>query len=859
MNIMARLTCRHLLENKKRSVVTILGIVTSTALISAILMGVFSFFRFFGMITVSCDGQAHACFEELSRQQVEALREDERIDQAGICEMEETTSGVRLDSGKEDRFRVGNILHADLAYQQLMVVTDYEGTLPENHSQIAVDDNFLKENGLDLKVGDTLTFEQGYRSMTVEDGKTVYLGGNYRSKESFTPLSTESCTITAILHGNRPTKDWDIIRGMDASYMPDQEKTLVRITLAHCDHKAIKTIKEIVADYGVENYSQNTEYLLSVFAFEGSGGSYRGFFLVMIVALIIVIATSVVLIVNSIGMSLTERLRYLGMLASVGATARQKRFSVYFEGLVLGIIGIPVGLLCGYIGSKVTLDVVGRRVLAADIINGAEGMRGGIPIYCAPQVVLAIVIFSALTIFISTLIPAMKAAKVMPIDALRQTGVVKVNARKLRVNPLIRKIFGYEGELAYKNIRRNGVKGTVITVSIAVSVILFLTINYFCNVLQRVNQFELDFPFQVAASCALSEKDQLRNAISEMDDVNEVFSGGSISFLFEKPSRDPDAQLANTDIANPAFLTKDFSDLKVDSMMLVLLDDGDFEKMLSENGLEKEKYFGDTLRGVLLNGYFHEQGEKAVFNEEILGQSLHYDEPEGFPPAVQIGDFVTYNKNNRLYHLTPKGSITVFAPASVYYAKAVKVQKEEELTFELYVQTDNPEEVTNRIYGLMETEGYHNYYCVNLSKATIAMDVVTMMLKTAMYGFSILLTLIAVANMINTISTGVLLRRKEFAMYKSMGLEQGGFAKMIRLETLLYGIKALVAGVPIALFLSFLMYRMLDRKIYTFDPDLLMYLLVVFAVFAVVALSMAMSIGKIKDDNIIEALKEDVV
>ena len=159
----------------------------------------------------------------------------------------------------------------------------------------------------------------------------------------------------------------------------------------------------------------------------------------------------------------------------------------------------------------------------------------------------------------------------------------------------------------------------------------------------------------------------------------------------------------------------------------------------------------------------------------------------------------------------------------------------------------------------MEEGGYHNYYGSNLYSTIKAMDAITLMLKTAMYGFTILLTLIAIANIVNTISTGVLLRRKEFAMYKSVGLDNTGFKKMIRLETLLYGIKALIWGLSISLLLSYIMYSTFDMKLLTFDPDWLMYGVTVIAVFGILGISMALSISKIKDDNIIEALKEDAV
>nr|MCR5716318.1 FtsX-like permease family protein [Lachnospiraceae bacterium] len=507
MIIIAKLTLKHLLENKKRSVVTILGIATSTALISAILLGVFSFFSFFGYLSIQISGAAHASFEEVSKEQYQALLSDPSLSTVGLRELKKEHTGVRLMAETKDRYRIGNIDHANREDYAMRVVSEYEGTLPTNASEIAVEEQFLTDNGLTLQVGDSLTFEEGYRYIDNELEGFTYLGGNYRSDELFVTTSTETCTITAILHGNRATKDWDILRGLDTNYFPLTEEAKVSIMLADCDSSSIRQIKELAQTYGLQNYTINTEYLLSKFAFEGSSGSYKRFFLLMGVALIIVILTSVILIFNSIGMSLTERMRYLGMLASVGATARQKRASIYYEGLLLGLIGIPLGLFFGYLGTRITLSVLGRKILAADILTGAEGIRGTIPIVCAPPVIIAIIVFSALTILISVLVPGIKAARIMPIDAIRQSTTVKVSSRRLRVNPLVRTIFGYEGELAYKNIKRNGAKGKVITISIAVSVMLFLTINFLCNSLARSNNYDVDIPYQIIASCAVSESD----------------------------------------------------------------------------------------------------------------------------------------------------------------------------------------------------------------------------------------------------------------------------------------------------------------------------------------------------------------
>ena len=858
MSIVTKLTIRHLMENRKRTIVTILGIAASTALISAILLGVFSFFKFFGTVSVQTDGRGHASFKEITEDQFNALKADSRIETAGVTDKDPEISGVRLDSGMEDRLRVGNIVHGDRDYLTQMVVSKYDGTLPADASEIAVEEQFLRDNGLALKIGDELSFEQGSRYSYDEDGEITYWAGNYRSEEKFAVQSLETCTITAILHDNRPTTGYDILRGIDEGYFPAGKDTEVRICLRKCDHTAIKQIKEIAAEYGISKGELNSEYLLSVFAFEGSGGSYRALFVLMAIALAVVIATSVILIVNALGMSLTEKMRYLGMLASVGATGRQKRFSIYSEGLILGSIGIPLGLLLGLIGTKITLTILGSRILEADIIQGAEGMRGSIPIVCSQWVILAIVIFSVATILISTWVPARKAAKIMPIDALRQSYAVKYKARKLRINPLVRRIFGYEGELAYKNIKRNGAKGAVITATIAVSVIMFLTVSFFCDSIKRVNQFDFDLPFQVEASCSLKESEKLRETLTRMDGVERVFSGGMIEFRFEKKA-DQKYTTANADIADPAFLTPEYEKLHVAEMVLVLIDDADFKELLAANDLPEERYFGGTLRGVLLNSFFHDKNSDAVFNEGILGQSLHYDETEGFPPAVEIGDFVKYDENSYIFKMTPKGTLTVYAPASVYYGKAVMTIPEDTLCADLAIVTEQPKELCDALYKVFEEDGYHNYSCADMTGTIRIMNTITMMMNTAMYGFATLLTLIAVANIVNTISTGILLRRKEFAMYRSVGMTSGGFKKMIRLESFLYGFRALVIGIPVSLLITYLMYSAFDGNLYSFRINWLIYAAVIAAVFAVVGLTMLLSTGRIKNDNIIEALKEDAV
>ena len=162
-NIILKLTEKHLLENKKRTVVTILGIAASAALITAILVGVFSFFKFFGTVNRMTDGNVHADFGGVSWQEVDTLKHDERLKLAGAISTDPVISGIRVLSDKEDRFRTGNVMHGDADLFSQLIISDYEGKLPESTDEVAVEEAFLEDNGLDLQIGDTITFEQGNR------------------------------------------------------------------------------------------------------------------------------------------------------------------------------------------------------------------------------------------------------------------------------------------------------------------------------------------------------------------------------------------------------------------------------------------------------------------------------------------------------------------------------------------------------------------------------------------------------------------------------------------------------------------------------------------------------------------------
>ena len=858
-NIISKLTLRHLSENKKRTVVTVLGVAASTALITSMILGITSFFVFLGNLSGTIAGRWQLVSENMTAQQVQVLQDDKRVKSVGIIESKPEESGIMVDSDKSLRYRVSNTLQGNEEWFDIMVTSDYDGVLPKNSDEIAVEESFLKDNGLDLHVGDTLEYDQGYRYTKDLEGNITYLAGSWSAKEGFEVSSHNALKITAILHGNRPTGNFKILRGMNQGDYP--EKMYGYVVVKKFDYKTANRLRELMKDYGLSDCRFNTEYLVSAFAFQGAGSGIEGMFRVMLIAFIIVVLASVVLIYNAFGMSLTERVRYLGMLASVGATKRQKRASVFFEAFILGLIGIPLGIVIGAIGCSITLRVLGKMILEADMIAGAEGIRGTMSLSAPVPALLAIVLLSGLTILLAAIVPALKASKIMPIEALKESNNIKLKANKLRGGRITRKFFGYEGELAVKNIKRNGRKGKVIILSIAISVIMFLTIDYFTTSFKKAYAYEIEYPFQLVATCSLSERDKLKEDLDGMEGIDAVYAGDLIEFSYKEDKNDPAWEMPNTDIRNPEFLEKGYEDVfdQSDQIYLALLDDDEFKRLLSENGISEKDYFSGELRGVILDNFYHEETDKKVFKDSILGQKLFYDDPEGTPPDIEIAGFVKYKKDDYIFNLTPKASVAVYVPESVYFEKMAAKVGEENLTCDFGIVCKNAGEVRDKVFEMLEAEGYTNYGCADLTETIATMNTVMVILKTALYGFTVLLSLIVVANIINTISTGVMLRRKEFAMLRSVGMSQSGFKKMMILETMLYGARALTIGVPGAVILSYLIYSSMQKKAFAFSINIVTYLMVILMVFGIVGLSMLLSSAKIKNDNIIETLKDDMV
>lgn len=859
MNIANKLTYRHLKENKGRTVVTTLGICVSVAMITAVFVAMASFLNLFGEIGKISSGNWDAYYYHLSQSQIEQVEKDSRISKVGLKYGSENKS-FQIKNPTSYKRGTAEMIIGDKSYFEMVLTGNFDGKVPANENEVAVEKDFLDKNGMkDAKVGDKIVLTQGQRQL--DDGSYV-TGSNFNKDEKFVPSGDEKeYTITAILHTNPATKYSSVWRGISEDEIKSDD-ICAYITLAKQNSSAYSTIEDIQNDYKIDVYQANEDVLASYLS--GRQGGFLATMLpIVLVVLILIVIASVMLIYNAFGMSLSERVRYLGMLASVGATKSQKRKSVYFEGAILGAIGIPVGILAGILGISITLKLVGHKIISTGMIAGVNDSNMQMKTVVPAWAIIGIILVSIFTIFISAFIPARKASKITPIDAIRQRQEIKVKPKKLKAPKYIKKIFGYEGELAYKNLKRNGKKSRLITVSIALSIVLFISCNYFCSMFIQASGYEKNIPYQISTTITYGHKKELYDALDKMQGVNKYYIDAtdmSISLGKSSPF------IKNNEIKDLANYTSDYSKLfggeKYVSTVIHYVDDSEFNTLCENNGIDYNIFYGDSLKCVLLNNLTHKQDTTKVFNDSIIGkhiiQNPDYASDDRNPLDIEVGGLVKFDKNSLPCNLVAPGVVGIIMPYSQYINVVNKGVKANDISMNVCVETDEHKEVAENLTTLLNENDFGSNYVSDNIDALETMNTVIFIIQVFVYGFITLISLITIANIINTISANIALRRKEFAMLKSVGTTPKGFSKMVSLESVFYALKAVIFGVPISVLISVVLNKMLVESSIPYHFDIKLYLSVIIVVFVLILITMIYSVRKLKSDNIIEALKEDI-
>ena len=870
MKILNKLTIKSLKLNKKRTLVTIIGIILSTALITVVAGMVTSGQSTLKQYSIDTYGDFHAEFEEVPTSELSYIEKNRNVEEYFLS----SNLGYAYLNGSTNPDKpYVNIVAYDSAGLEKMPFNLVEGRLPQNTNEIIISQSIINNGEVDLEVGQTINFDVSKR---VLDGKELNQDDIYTEDEHLEKKHSKEYKIVGIM--SRLNYDlepytapgYTVITFLDTTNIESKANIFVKY-----NKEALKNYREVTCSilgmdveeqkadlymgldelvYGEEPETLGSKYGLmfntSLLNFEGVGlnNSYmRMLYLVGIIVLVIIIISSVFVIRNSFAISITERTRQYGMLSSIGATKKQIKKNVLFEGFILGVIGIPLGILLGII-----VNIILSLVLNTLMKNISEDFNF---VFSVP--ILAIIfsiILAGITIYFSCISSARRASKVSPIDAIRSNEDIKIKRKKVKSPKIIKKLFGIGGTVAYKNLKRNKKKYRTTVISLIVSITIFISVTSLVQYgfeVSNVTYSEIKYNISINATGESKDKSEvfeIYNQIAKLEGIKEYSISRVLNLKLDKRNlkytedgeKFVNSYLDNEEDNNIAYTT------------IYSLGEEEYQRYLKDVGLNydyaKDKiiWIDDYVKYVYDDdgNYKKEVGEIYDFkNGDTVEASIINGENET-PITLEIAT---------LTNIKPMGQEESTSINGIMIVSDEFIEKYDWIINLMYINAQDA--------GNLEQEIKNNYPTINLYNIETevkSQNSLILIIAIFLYGFIIVISLIGITNIFNTITSNMNLRSKEFANLKSIGMTKKEFNRMIRLESIFYGTKAILIGVPLGAIGSYLLYLAFSQGIdMPYKFPWLPTIVSIIVVFVLIGTIMRYSLNKINKQNIIETIRKD--
>ena len=932
MNLMKTLTLKNLKLNRKRTIVTIVGIILATALLSALVTLVSSFQYSMIEYQKQKDGDFHVKFSNVKMSELSEFKNNRNIEST----FETMGMGfAKLDGCKNEDKPYAYVMATDEAGFERGCFKLIEGRMAKNEDEIVIP-RHLKTNGrIDIKVGDEITLDVGKRYDSNTEGVISENCAYEHEAETLTDTVTKHYKVVGIME--RPgygMEDYsaagytfvtysDELAAIDNGTKSEASEADTTLTVySRYTQKALRNKDAVTADIigvdeklfekannsSVEMSSEESDrflkemenakydiymngYLINYECVFPIDGSFKALFTVAAVVALIIILTSVYCIKNSFNISITEKIRQYGMLASVGATRRQIKSSVKTEAAMLGVVGIPVGTMSGIWASLILVKVV--NALSAGWLNVALSFHTSLP-----ALILA-VILSIATIYFSATGSARRAAKVTPLEAIRNTKEIKIKSAKLKTPAIIGRIWGIGGVISYKNIKRNNKKYRTTVTSIVICSVTFIVISYFMSMAFSVvgmSYASADYNIGINMSCKKDlDIEKLSELLSDIEGAKDYLVGAGYYFDVDKPEY-------TKEYGEYCRQLYDDSEDVSQMFLITVLDDKSYDKYASDAGI-KNAAAGAILVNKCTFDVYNENSSKYVKKEMELykykaGDTIEcgynvYDDASSDDNAVEGGtesstednsgyvDEETINNgvrktvdvtiagvtdkvpigykgySNTLLFMNQKGFESLWGDG-----KNGNEIKPGYASYSAYVVAENADEYQDTFEK--ETEGNPEYsqisfYVSNMDKQMRDEKSLFTLLGVFAYGLIVVIALIGITNIINTLSTGMELRSREFATLRSIGMTDKQFVGMVRLESVFISVKALAIGVPLGILISYLLCVMMNRMddAIIYEPPYKAIILCIVVVIMLIYAIMKLSMTKLRHNNIIETIKNE--
>lgn len=846
MSILNDLTIKNLKLNKKRTIVTIVGIILSTALMVGIGLLFSSFQDYMIRETISYNGKYEAEYGDVSLDKLNS------IDKKDFSYFYQKPIGFsKFDSANEYKPYI-YISSVDKEYfNELHLIS---GRFAENDSELVISNHINTNGGASYKIGDIITLKYGER---VIEGVNTLANNEYYEEETLNIVGEKTYTIVGIVERSN-FEDYSASGYSTFTLdMNDKDGTANVFVMFNNKKKIIKQSEDLAKKLGYNNAISYNSKLLALYGESTYGNIMKSMITMIVIMLSLVSIGCIVVIYNSFAISVMERKKEFGLLSSIGATKKQLSYTVFFEALIEGIIGIILGICGAYIGIGTVILIINN--LIGDILVLKLNLVTNIVFIIIP------VIFMILVIFISALVPSRRAAKVSPIEAIRQNDDIKINKKKIKTGKLVNKLFGIEGEIALKNIKRNKKKYRVTIVSLFISIVLFISfssyMNYTIDTASSV-MGEVPYDYQISYFGDDNDIDALDkiSVIIKSNDVKEYvsYSASNLSIIGNYTYSDEYLDFYKSAYGDDGI--KALTNLKYQYISIYILDDISYNKYKELIGLDKDSV-------ILLNkfkGVSYGNNKRVNYDIPVINNGDINIKICNFDDNDEDVDTTKYcNKKIDNIFITNK-SFDLIEEFS--YMSDFKLIVNKKLYDNIsdsgthYTQYNIISDNTDNIDKLTkELDKYDNVNYTNVKESMKQANNMILVVKILMYGFIGLITLIGVTSVFNTISTSMALRKREFAVLRSIGLTRKGFNKILFFESLFFGLKSLIYAIPVSLGVTIIIhYALADMmSINSIVIPWKAIIISIVSVFVIVLLTMMYSTSKIKKHNIIEQIREE--
>ena len=870
MNLLNKLTIKNLKLNKKRTVVTIIGIMLSVALITAVASMYASGIKSLIDYETKLKGNFHTVFYNVPVSDMDKFENNRNIETLNI------TKGIgyaKVDSKNEDKpyAYIKGFTKESLNNLSIRLVS---GRLPENDNEIVIPTH-LKTNGrLNLKVNDTITLEVGKRidstgyeldqnnpyQKSDADGNGEFLietktktykivGTIERPATNIENYTAPGYTFITYMDNNKISGNVDVYARFTKDGTKSWYETIANILgVDPVLFKKVYNQESGYSDKDKEKLSEQMEnaylidvnkYLIDLETNPISSSSISGLGIVVSIVIGIIVFTSVFCIKNSFDISITEKIKQYGMLRSVGATKRQIKRNVFYEATILGLIGIPLGVLLGYLASYILIII--SNYYLSDMLQAGLKLEFDFSMIA----VLVAIILGIITIYFSAFRSAKRASKVSPIDSIRNSANIIINPKKIKSPKMIKKVFGMGGEISFKNLKRNKKKYRTTVISIVVSVFVFIALSGFMGLAFQEVENEIKVSdFNISLSANFTNANSYNKFIEtvNLDGIEDytILRSNELSFVGTHYSKD------YLDFLNIRQREQD-----EEYISIFAIGEEQYKKYIKSLGLNYNDIKG---KAILLDKDYQ------VYYGEDNKRVTKYIRKYNFNKGDVIDSLISSTNKNVKVEI---GEITEIKPFGLKNMSANYIVLSDEMFdsiaeskhLDIYYKSNNANKLQDDIDNYLKGE---DYSISNKDESVKQMSNLFTLVGIFLYGFIIVISLIGITNIFNTITTNMELRKQEFAMLKSVGMTTKEFNRMIRLESLFMGVKSLFFGIPIGIALSYIIYHFLSEESgIPYKLPIVAIIISIAVVFILISLIMKYSMSKINKQNTIETIRNE--